>query len=218
MSSDKSGQGAAPQGIGRVLNITGQVLVVVFTIVAGIAALGIWINPRFDPFGWKDAGFEEVVPTHRDGSWIRPSDIRLVAFQSDDESAYVPYGPDLPTPVSFPNNSDSPCVIQEVEFVWKRQIKTPEREPRAGGMTPLIVNYTKPIKKGARVYRKKIRPPHKVEGNDWANIEVAMIDKKKVGFTYIGTLTVYYNNNKKISLERVELDILAKAPEPPEWQ
>jgi hypothetical protein len=194
--------------------IAGEVAVVMFTALAAIGALGIWLLPNWDPFGVKEGHFEEMPQSPDDQASMVDGlpGLTLVA-NSQDKSVYVPYGNGLPTAIDFPNKGGSPCLIQRVKFVPKKRLKTPERVDLSGMVEALPVNFrARHYDRKRKAFMINFQRPHVTSANDWVSLQVAIVERKWVGNTYIGTLTVIYNGNKSISIDGVELDVMDEVP------
>jgi hypothetical protein len=199
----------------RTLDLVGRVLVVVFTVLAGIAALGIWLHPKWDPFGLKKGRLEALPPLDNDGNFIPASSIKLVADDDlSEEQVYDPWGPNLATVVDFKNPGVENCVLRRAEYTWTQRFKTPKRQTKCGAVKMLSLNLYRPIVRGARIYRRTLRPPLEISGDDYVSIELAVIDKRNVGWSYKGTLTLTFDNNQIVTVENVIVDLLAEAPPP----
>jgi hypothetical protein len=51
-----------------------------------------------------------------------------------------------------------------------------------------------------------------VRPNEEAALEVSIVERKWVDHTYIGDLTIIYNDNECLCFQGVELDVLAREP------
>lgn len=191
-----------------------KVLVATIVFVVTLLGLGSWLAPDFDPFHVKKGKLKALPPVDRDSQILQSSRVRLVADSDDEEKlVYEPFGPSEPTPVYVEHWGERSCLLTKAVFKYEDRYRTPNREAKSGGVIALPLNFEKRQRRGARNYPLRFRPPIAVGKDDFIAVEVAVIDKNQVGWTYRGTLKLYYNGEVE-EIENVVVDILEKKPEP----
>jgi hypothetical protein len=167
-----------------------------------------------DPFGVKKGRLREM-PRPAVDLLMRADSMPAVTLISNSrrESRYAPYGNNLPTAVSLPNDRLEQCVIETVRFVLKERFPTPKRQNLYGAAEALPVSFrARHYQRKQKRFALKYQIPPATEGGDAVSLQVAIVEPKWVGNSYVGTLTVEYNGDQQISIEDVEVEVLAKVP------
>ena len=165
----------------------------------------------------QDAGegnIRVLPPLKHDSYLIPQSQLTLVADEAEEEECYEPMAPEWPTPVDLEIDRGRPCLIRKAVYTYSCRFKTPHRDYLTAAVICLPLNFYNRERPGARNYPLTFRRPIVAEKGDYVNVEVAVIDPKQVGWSYKGTLKVYYNDNKLAVAENVIVDILAEKPLP----
>jgi hypothetical protein len=218
----KRAQSPAPaqpaQAVGKwakVCRVAACIGAIVLVVVATLG-LGSWLHPSFDPFGWKEGYLVPLPPIDDSSSLTSRSRVTLVVDTGEEEQLHEPLGPNLPTPVTFESRGVRSCLIRKAVFTYSKRFKTPFRETKAGAVICLPLNFYNLQKPQGRSYSLTFRRPVEASAGDWVAVEVAIINRRLIGWSYVGALKIYYNDNKVAVINNVVVDILEKTPEPPE--
>ena len=171
-------------------------------LVAGAVGIGlaVWGILRFDPFGWLDAGLVALPQP--------PASV-----ETDDGTAYIPWGDNRPTFVNVQNSGDNAGLIQAVAFTIVREKPTPDRADLVSAVETVPVRFEdQHFDKSANGFFLPLEVPVQLEGHGNANFDVAIVQPNNVGKTYVGTLTIYYDDNETLSIEGVDLDVMKESP------
>lgn len=190
---------------------TWHFIVAILGALVLIATFVSIVNPNFNWFGLRDGYFEVMPPVDHESLRFDERQITLVEFQQEKIKYHEPLGPNSPTGVALRHRQNS-SLIRKAVFTYSTRIKTPHREQKAGDLVSIPLYFTKRQSPGARNWVKYLDPPVVVEDDDWVAVKVSIIDKTQVGWTYRGTLRLYYDDGKPIEAKNVEVDILRYPP------
>ena len=181
------------------------------SLLSAVSSCGMWLYPRPAPPPQKEKARLEVIDPLTEVYANAP--VVTLAAYADEKRHRVPYGDKQPTPVEFRAKGDS-VAVRQVEFIRKNTIVTPDRENLYSATVTVPINFTKQHDVGKSRFVRKLKPPVDAEVDTYAVLDVAVVDPELAGRTYIGTVIVTYNNNEKVTVDNVELDILKEVPTP----
>jgi hypothetical protein len=132
------------------------------TLIAAGVYLGMWWDARS-----KKPASLVVPPTHttpKDGVEAAPE--------------CMPWGPNLPTPISFRNDGDNEALVKQVILSHWKWIPTPRRPNIFGAGRKISVTFEpRHYVKQKGQYMLVLRNPAPVEGGGkWTTLEVSLVD------------------------------------------
>lgn len=131
-----------------------------------------------------------------------------------------PYGDRSATLVPLKNVGEGSVLVRSVEFHATSTIETPDRDNLYATATPLRVHFLERHRRAQGQYLLALERPLATNPDSYATLELAIIEPtlpKKT--TYVGTVTVSYDQNNKTRTEiipNVELDVLSGPPPNPD--
>ena len=98
-------------------------------------------------------------------------------------------------------------------FTIVREKPTPDRADLVSAVETVPVRFEdQHFDKSANGFFLPLEVPVQLEGHGNANFDVAIVQPNNVGKTYVGTLTIYYDDNETLSIEGVDLDVMKESP------
>src|SRR5207249_8000115 len=128
---------------------------------------------------------------------------------------YMPWGPNLPTPIPLRNDGKQEALIKQVILSKGKWVPTPHRPNIMGaGKTIRVLFEPRHYVKAVQEYVLVMKNPSPAPGGgQWTTLEIALIDPDHVGKTFIGTVTVIFDGLEQMHFPGVQLDALSRAPE-----
>jgi hypothetical protein len=173
---------------------------ITLTGTLGVLALFFTLAFQFDWFGLREPKIDVPGPPPQSDT-------------ATDNEHHVPNGNGLPTVVGIENPGQREVLIQQVIFHDIKPQPTPSRGTKWGQAPPIPIIF-KPTDFDAakNQFVKRLAPPRGLKP-EWTTLEISIVDPSNVGTTYVGTITIIFNGEKRHAIKNlVELDVVAEEP------
>lgn len=179
---------------------------VVFGIIAACIA-GAWgLLIFFDAFGQKPGKLRDPTPYIVERPVRPPVDVPI------EPEPFIPSAPDSATVISTPNEGGSEVLVKQVilhDYSWK---KTPHRERLMGQANPVRAIFHGSRFKAQKKIVLTLPTPIGVKPGEWVAVQLAIVEKKWHGWTYVGSVSLVYDDNNIKTIKNVQLDVLQREP------